>query len=392
MNKKNSIIIIIVSYVVVALLGLFVLYKAKFDSTKSFTVESSKDKSKDVIISFDRTKYWDNDRQTDHHTIGAQYDGVVTNNSNFDIVDWKFTIKLPAEIKIDSSWNGNFEIDGDKLLIVPDENTNIIPSGESKNCGLVLISTEHIKFTDITFEGKQNINIKQTIIYWIWIGLLIVVLTGTVFVCILYYKEKKFEYDKKKYNEIIIQAMNTFTNIIDAKDKYTRGHSKRVAYYSKLIAQRLGMNETEVDNIGYIALMHDCGKIGIPISILAKPAKLDDDEMKTMQSHTTIGGEMLKDFTAIDGIIDGALYHHERYDGNGYPSKKKGEDIPLVARIICVADSYDAMSSDRCYRKHLSKDVIVSELKMNSGKQFDPMLAQIMLDIMEEDIIEEELE
>jgi len=107
--------------------------------------------------------------------------------------------------------------------------------------------------------------------------------------------------------------------------------------------------------------------------------------MEVIKTHTTKGAEILKDFDAIEGIVDGALYHHERYDGKGYPNGINGTDIPFLARIICVADSYDAMSSDRCYRPKLSKEAIIEELKKNSGTQFDPIVAKVMLELVEED-------
>ena len=145
----------------------------------------------------------------------------------------------------------------------------------------------------------------------------------------------------------------------------------------------MGFSDEEVRNLGYIALMHDCGKIGIPDDILTKPSKLTDEEFKIMQGHTTYGGKVLKDFTAINGIVEGALYHHERYDGNGYPKGLKGTDIPIYARIICVADALDAMNSDRCYRPHLQPDVIKQELKNNAGTQFDPDVVECALELIE---------
>ena len=134
---------------------------------------------------------------------------------------------------------------------------------------------------------------------------------------------------------------------------------------------------------GYIALMHDCGKIGIPDEILNKPGALLEEERNIIKSHTVIGGNVLADFNAIDGISDGAMYHHERFDGKGYPSGLKGEDIPLCARIICVADSYDAMNSDRIYRNRLSKSDILKELRLNSGTQFDPQIVAHMIFLIE---------
>lgn len=129
----------------------------------------------------------------------------------------------------------------------------------------------------------------------------------------------------------------------------------------------------------YITLMHDCGKIGVPDSILKKPGKLTPDEYKVIQSHTTLGDSILVNLTAIPEIRNGARYHHERYDGNGYPDGLKGTGIPICARMICVADSYDAMSTTRCYRSKLSRDVILQELSQNAGKQFDPAIVPIMI-------------
>ena len=133
--------------------------------------------------------------------------------------------------------------------------------------------------------------------------------------------------------------------------------------------------------------MHDCGKIGIPDSVLNKPGALNPDERKVIEEHTKVGGNILEHYTAIEGIKEGALYHHERYDGGGYPEGLKGDEIPFVARMICVADSFDAMNSDRCYRKHLPKEVIIKELEKNMGKQFDPDVAKCMIDLINEGVI-----
>ncbi len=144
----------------------------------------------------------------------------------------------------------------------------------------------------------------------------------------------------------------------------------------------MGLNPDIVRNYYYIALMHDCGKISIPDSILNKDSTLEPSERKIIESHTKVGAGILKEFTAIPGIQDGALHHHERFDGNGYPDKLKGEEISLVSRILCVADAFDAMNSDRCYRSKLPQEKILSELKENSGKQFDSNVVQHLLDII----------
>ena len=188
----------------------------------------------------------------------------------------------------------------------------------------------------------------------------------------------------KEYHDIINQSLETFAKTIDAKDAYTNGHSFRVAKYSRELSRRMGMPKEEQENVYYIALMHDIGKIGIPDSILQKKGELTQEEWETVKRHPLIGGEILKDFTALEGIADGARYHHERYDGKGYGLRMKGDEIPLVARIIGVADTYDAMSSNRCYRKALSKGEIVKELKAGSGTQFDPKILPFMLEMIED--------
>lgn len=133
-----------------------------------------------------------------------------------------------------------------------------------------------------------------------------------------------------------------------------------------------------------MGMLHDIGKIGIPDAILKKPGKLTEGEMQIIRNHPTIGGEILKDFTAIQGISDGARYHHERYDGNGYNEGLKGEEIPLAARIICVADSYDTMSSKRVYKELHEENYILSELDQCSGKQFDPEIVPFMIEMIKD--------
>lgn len=221
-------------------------------------------------------------------------------------------------------------------------------------------------------------------LFWILMTALII---GVSVGCVMLLARVKINSMRQRQNEyksIVEQSLRTFAKTIDAKDPYTNGHSVRVAEYSREIARRMGLSEDEQERIYYIALMHDIGKIGIPDHILNKPEALTEEERKIIQTHVTIGGDILKDFTALDGISKGARYHHERYDGTGYCDKIKGEDIPLVARIIGVADTYDAMSSDRCYRKALPDDVILSELNKGIGTQFDPEIVPYMLAMIED--------
>ena len=199
----------------------------------------------------------------------------------------------------------------------------------------------------------------------------------------------ELEYAKKQLqmgNEMIISIART----VDAKDSNTSEHSYRVSQYSVAIAKRCGYTREQCENLRQMALLHDIGKIGIPDAILNKPDKLTDEEYEIMKTHVLRGGEILKDFTMIENVNVGALYHHERYDGKGYCHGLKGEEIPLDARIIGIADAFDAMTANRVYRKQLNLDFVLAELKRCSGTQFDPDLVEIMLTLIEEGEIDVE--
>jgi energy-coupling factor transport system substrate-specific component len=183
------------------------------------------------------------------------------------------------------------------------------------------------------------------------------------------------------------ETIQAIAATVDAKDENTSQHSFRVAEYSALIAGRCGWSKEECENLRQIALLHDIGKIGIPDSVLNKPAKLTDEEYDIMKSHVLIGSQILKDFTLVDNVIEGALYHHERYDGKGYIHGLKGEDIPVNARIIGIADAFDAMTSNRVYRQHMDMEYVINELKQGAGTQFDPVFTKILLELIEDGTI-----
>jgi energy-coupling factor transport system substrate-specific component len=187
--------------------------------------------------------------------------------------------------------------------------------------------------------------------------------------------------EERKFNKAIIGA---FANCVDGKDTYTNGHSLRVAQYTKMLAQKLGENTQTVDKFYNVALLHDIGKIGIPDAILQKPGKLTDEEFKIMKSHAERGYQILKDIQLQEDLAAGAHHHHERFDGKGYPDGLAGENIPWVARIIAVADTFDAMSSTRPYRKKLPEDFIINEIKNCAGTQLDPMVVEKFLELYKE--------
>lgn len=194
--------------------------------------------------------------------------------------------------------------------------------------------------------------------------------------------EEQVSKKTQEVESVILQSITAIANTIDAKDSYTRGHSERVAEYSAVIAREMGWQEEDVQLLYNIALLHDIGKIGIPDSILNKPGRLSDYEFSIIKQHTITGGEILKDIHSMQNAFIAAKYHHERYDGKGYPSGLKGEEIPLFARVIAVADAYDAMTSNRVYRKKLSNEIVLRELEKGSGTQFDPKIAGVFIDIL----------
>lgn len=199
----------------------------------------------------------------------------------------------------------------------------------------------------------------------------------------LTFQQKELEFTRQQVkmgNETIIAIAKT----VDAKDENTSQHSLRVSEYSVMIGKELGFSDEECENLRKAALLHDLGKIGIPDRVLNKPGRLTDEEYALMKSHVLRGAEILKDFTVVEHVVDGALYHHERYDGKGYVSGLKGEEIPIYGRIIGVADAFDAMTQNRVYRDKLDINFVIEEMERCRGAQFDPEIDDILLRLVRE--------
>lgn len=182
-----------------------------------------------------------------------------------------------------------------------------------------------------------------------------------------------------------LASIEILRKTVDAKDSYTRGHSDRVSKYSVLIGEKLGLSKHDLELLKIGGLFHDIGKIGIPDNILLKTDKLTNDEYEEIKKHPSIGAHILENSSIFENIIPIVLYHHEKYDGTGYPKRLKGKDIPLLARIVAVADSFDAMTSKRAYRNSLPLDVVKLEFEKYSGTQFDPRIVEVFLDIFNND-------
>lgn len=241
-----------------------------------------------------------------------------------------------------------------------------------------MIVNDHSLFEGSRITLQRNIMICGTIS-----GLIIL-----FFVLTFVQTSKSLEREKnsnrriEEMNEKIIRAL---VRTIDAKDHYTNGHSLRVAEYSREIARRMKKSPKEQMDIYYAGLLHDVGKIRVPGAVINKPGKLTDEEYEQIKVHPVTSYHILRNIYEDTEIAVGAKFHHERYDGKGYPNGLRGENIPEIARIIGVADTYDAMASNRSYRKALPQDVVRSEIEKGKGTQLDPEIADIMLEMIDED-------
>lgn len=195
--------------------------------------------------------------------------------------------------------------------------------------------------------------------------------------------------DNKKISE---QAARTILKALDAKDNYTFGHSMRVAYFSLVTGREAGMTADEMYELELSAIFHDIGKIGTPDAVLNKPSRLSEEEFHVMKQHPENSFEILKEFPYFENVARNAQLHHERFDGKGYPLGLKGEEIPTAARIILIADTFDAMTSTRPYRKGLPYEVAYDELIQFSGTQFDPKLVQHFIEGMRKEALKNEEE
>ena len=193
---------------------------------------------------------------------------------------------------------------------------------------------------------------------------------------------KKLADTYKQLEQAYMESIQTLRYTVEAKDTYTRGHSDRVSEYSVLIGEALGLPEEDIKKLKIGGLFHDIGKIGVPDSILQKAGKLSDDEYSEIKNHPSIGAHILSTASIFQDIIPIVKHHHERYDGKGYPSQLVGENIPYLARITAVADTFDAMTSKRSYRDSLPLDYVITEFERCKGTQFDPKIADVFIDIL----------
>ena len=446
-NKKTAAAVFIaILLIVIAVFAASVIktnaynsktHHAVFAGPELFSAENAQTGKGVFVQAAARSSTWtklfdfENEGLTENNYQAYTYDFTVTNDTKDEVADFTYKLTFSQDVFLASAWNGALEIHqnvngselvdtvpdlrefdpgeygletvtvdgesfismkaGDYLIYLPSSSMNAmempIEPYEGTTPGIILYAAigESIEDSSLELDYTFHRLLTSEPLFWVSLAALALLLIAVAIYAITSAQIKKYQERHERDNEIINESIETFTGFIDAKDPYTNGHSKRVAVYTRHIAKEMGYEGEELDRIYYIALLHDCGKIGVPDSILGKPGKLTEEEFEIIKSHTVRGGEILSSFKSLRNAGEGALYHHERYDGTGYPEGKAGEEIPLIGRIICVADSYDAMNTNRVYRKKLTKEQIIQELEVNKGRQFDPKIADIMLDLIRGD-------
>lgn len=371
---------------------------------------------------------------------GTIYESKVFNRSRHTISYWNIEITIRKPCYISSCWNGKVEIHqkikgktiiqspiclrdedpsklvvenfharsmptliplspGDKVIYHPDDNYSegiIAPADDTgshfTNIGFIFYKNAEDETTDFNFADSRIIyhmvnGIYENAMLYVATTLLLIWIFSLVLIIRLRNLKNADARTRMHDQETIEQVMTVFTKFIDAKDYYTGGHSERVASISRTIARKAGYSEEDAQKIFYCGLLHDCGKISIGDSLLSKSVNYTPEEFKIIRAHTARGYELLRSLSSIPEVCETALYHHERYDGTGYPEHLEGNEIPEHARIVAVADSFDTMNSARNYRKGLARDKIISEFEENRGSQFDPKFTDILLDLIKENWI-----
>lgn len=439
MTISRFIMLVVLSFLVLAFIFIVIDNSHTNKGISSVSFEDcypDSDSNSDITLEFkrrmDKDSTWTKYLGTGDEIQGYIYDAVIKCGNKTDLLDWYLKFDVTKDMYINKAWTGDVEISqvidgvtrtqrldlriqdpgkiyldmiqaggekmiklnaGDSFIYYPNRKQYEIPMKKYSGVtiGFIFYSTSPDELPDVstgTFYYRAHKKLVEQTSFKIVTRLFFLWLLGEGFLLGLGWRLKSLERQREKDLATIREVMESFAGFIDAKDKYTAGHSDRVAKYSALIARRLHYTEDEIKQVSYSGQLHDCGKIGIPGVILNKPEGLDDEEFLTIKSHTTTGYDILKNLHSVPSAAIAARYHHERYDGMGYPDGLKGEEIPLIARIICVADAFDAMNSTRVYRQKMKHGQIINQLKKNSGKQFDPGIIELFLEILKDGLID----
>ncbi len=438
-KKLVSILTIILLAVLAVLIAVFVGHVVRVNrfNAENRVITPNSTTTEAVVDIHPRGQLTDSWEKRDTAGIGVVlnakiYELIVTNNSKTLMNDWKLRIDIKEECYLNNGWCGSFEIhqidedgtervqtvdlrnykqsdlkieyriagqdlliplkNGDYIYYIPDSSgvSGEVPlKGNSEfsgsvTCGFIMYSRSgNVDLSNFEFNYTlhktyfSDEGIFFVVAFSIWLFAMLII--SIIFVISVQY-EQRFMVQSRMLDDVF----KLCCNLSDSRDYYSKEHSRRVADYSRLIAEKMGMDKSDCDSVFTAALLHNVGNNLISEQILRKMGRLTSEEYAMVKTHTTKGAELLKDIKNIPHAEEAALYHHERYDGTGYPMGKKGDEIPLIARIIAVADAYDAMNNDRPYRKKFMKDQIREEFIKNRGTQFDPLIVGAFLDIMGE--------
>ena len=387
---KIFILLLSLSLLFWIMLALFSAYKVYRANQKTLSITQIStilpvDRYNRIFFAITKSKAWAERNNTNLYSC----EGILANTTEKTLRDWCIQLKVPDSTSIENSWNCSCYIE-DNYLYISDENnySGEVKSKDQTSFGFLLSSQNPLVFRSAVLSGRMCSKLNSSFLF---ILSCIMAPFSFIFALSAFILEKnikrhneQIQKRKEHDNQIIEQTMKTFSNFIDNKDTYTQGHSTRVAAYVREMAKRMGMNEQEQLNYYYAGLMHDIGKLTVADEVLNKTSRLSTDEWNMIQQHTTNGAALLKNFTILPEINDAVLYHHERFDGTGYMNRLSGKDIPLVARMVGIADAYDAMNTNRCYRLKFSEERIISELDRCRGKQFDPDLVPYLISMIKD--------
>ena len=362
------------------------------------------------------------------------YELVVTNNAHTNVEDWYIRFKINEECYLNNGWCGTFEVHqadeisgderfqtvdlrnfnykdltlkyyhagqdllipltrGDYFVYHPDtsENSGELPIKGSEGLsgssiiGIIMYSRSgDVDLNDYELSYRLHLSVWDGNRGKFFIASFFLLAMSFIILAVISFVSVRFEDRIKTQSELLKDLFKVTTLVADSGDYYAKGHSERVAEYSRMIAEKMGMDKSDCALVYNAALLHNIGNVYVNDQILRKNGKLTREEFAEVKKHTVRGAELLKDISSVPNAAEAALNHHENYDGSGYPNGKKEGEIPLIARIVAVADAYDAMSNDRPYRKKLMHDQIREELIKNRGTRYDPEIVTAFLDIMGE--------
>lgn len=351
-------------------------YFAALDGVYLFRLDESVVETPIVKFAIDGVFVDGNRKEGNSIRVSKNANRIVINYAILSYLDSKnYTVYYKLD-GVENKWQEKFTPDNSITY------TNL--SGGKYTFQLKVVSDDTGEYNIINIDIIKAKSLVEQPAFWILSSIIVIALIVSVNFFIIRVRTKASVKRQNEYHAITVESLQAIARTIDAKDEYTNGHSWRVGQYAKIIAKELGYKDEDIDNVYYTALLHDIGKIGIPLEILNKPGRLSDEEFEIIKTHTVKGAKILEGITTIPNITAGAKYHHERIDGKGYPEGLSGDDIPFVARIIACCDTFDAMATRRSYKEPYSKAKIIAEFERVKGTQLDSNLTDLVIKLIKE--------